>query len=43
MCPKCAEEEQIVVFRWRKVRKVEDERGNREWASENGIGAVGMR
>ena len=26
-----------VVFRCRKVRRVKDERGRREWASENGM------
>ena len=40
-CPRCGEEEQTpdhIVFRCRKVRRVEDERGRREWAKE-----VGMR
>ena len=39
-CPKCEEEEQTldhVEFRCRKVRRVKDEKGRREWASENGM------
>ena len=39
-CPKCAEEEQTpdhVVFRCRKVKRVKDEKGRREWASEKGM------
>ena len=39
-CPKCGEEEQTpdhVVFRCRKVRRVKDERGRREWARKEGM------
>ena len=37
-CPKCGEEEQTldhIVFCCRKVRRVKDERGRRDWAREN--------
>ena len=43
MCPKCGEEAQTpdyMVFRSvpvRKVRRVRDDRGRREWARENGM------
>ena len=40
-CPRCGEEKQTpdhIVFRCRKVTRVKDERGRREWAKE-----VGMR
>ena len=36
-CPRCGEEEETpehIVFRCRKVRRVRDERGRREWAKE---------
>ena len=39
-CPKCEEEEQTpdhVMFRCRKVRRVKDEKGRRDWARENGM------
>ena len=40
MCPKCEEEEQTpdhIVIRCRKIRRVRDEKGRREWASESGM------
>ena len=40
MCPKFGEEGQTpdhMVFRFRKVRRVRNKRGRREWASENGM------
>ena len=39
-CPRCGEEEQTpdhIVFRCRKVRRVRDERGRREWVAEAGM------
>ena len=35
LCPKCGEEEQTPDHVVWKVRRVKDERGRREWASEN--------
>ena len=38
--PQCGEEEQTpdhIVFRCRKVRRVRDEKGRREWAEEAGM------
>ena len=40
MCPKCGEEEQTpehIVFRCRKVSRVKDEKGKKDWARENGM------
>ena len=45
-CPRCGEEEQTpdhIVFRCRKVRRVKDERGRREWAKEVGIAGTRWR
>ena len=39
-CPRCEEEEQTpdhIVFRCRKVRRVRDGKGRREWAREAGM------
>ena len=39
-CPRSEEEEQIpdhIVFQCRKVRRVRDERGRRDWAGEAGM------
>ena len=39
-CPRCGKEEETpdhIVFRCRKVRRVKDERGRREWAKEVGM------
>ena len=39
-CPRCEEEEQTpdhIVFRCRKVRRVKNEKGRREWARENAM------
>ena len=38
VCPRCGEENETLdhkVFRGRKVRRVKDERGRREWPREN--------
>ena len=40
VCSRCGEEEETpdhILFRCRKVRRVKDERGRREWARGNGM------